>query len=99
MHVGHIRSTGIGDALQRIFRLIGHPVISDNHIGDWGAQFGMLLLGWKTLLDHAALERNPIAEMDRIYKIISPQCKAGDPTYNPATHQAAMGELVKLQAG
>jgi arginyl-tRNA synthetase len=99
MHVGHIRSTGIGDALQRIFRLVGHRVISDNHIGDWGTQFGMLLLGWKTLLDRAALERNPIAEMDRIYKIISPQCKAGDPAYNPATHQAAMGELVKLQAG
>jgi arginyl-tRNA synthetase len=99
MHVGHIRSTGIGDALQRIFRLAGHHVISDNHIGDWGTQFGMLLLGWKTLLDRAALERNPIAEMDRIYKIISPQCKAGDPGYNPATHQAAMGELVKLQAG
>jgi arginyl-tRNA synthetase len=99
MHVGHIRSTGIGDALQRIFRLAGHPVISDNHIGDWGTQFGMLLLGWKTLLDRPALERDPIGEMDRIYKIISPQCKAGDPGYNPAIHQAAMGELVKLQAG
>jgi arginyl-tRNA synthetase len=99
MHVGHIRSTGIGDALQRIFRLMGHHVISDNHIGDWGTQFGMLLLGWKTLLDKSALERDPIAEMDRIYKIISPQCKAGDPAYNPSTHQAAQSELVKLQSG
>jgi len=99
MHVGHIRSTGIGDALQRIFRLLGHRVISDNHIGDWGTQFGMLLLGWKTLLDRSALERNPIAEMERIYKIISPQCKAGDPAYNSAMHQAAQSELVKLQSG
>ncbi len=99
MHVGHIRSTGIGDALQRIFRLMGHRVISDNHIGDWGTQFGMLLLGWKTLLDRAALDRGPIAEMDRIYRIISPQCDPEKPTYNQATHQAAMGELVKLQSG
>jgi mannitol/fructose-specific phosphotransferase system IIA component (Ntr-type) len=47
MHVGHIRSTGIGDALQRTLRLLGHHVISDNHIGDWGTQFGMLIIGWK----------------------------------------------------
>ena len=99
MHVGHIRSTGIGDALQRIFRLMGHRVISDNHIGDWGTQFGMLLLGWKTLLDRAALERDPIAEMDRIYRIISPQCDPEKTSYNQATHQSAMGELVKLQGG
>ena len=99
MHVGHIRSTGIGDALQRIFRLIGHRVISDNHIGDWGTQFGMLLLGWKTSLDQAALERDPIAELDRIYRIISPQCDADKPAYNPETHRAAMAELVKLQGG
>jgi arginyl-tRNA synthetase len=99
MHVGHIRSTGIGDALQRIFRLMGHDVISDNHIGDWGTQFGMLLLGWKTLLNRAALDRDPITEMDRIYKIISPQCNPDKPEYNPATHQAAMRELVQLQAG
>ncbi len=99
MHVGHIRSTGIGDALQRVFRLLGHPVISDNHIGDWGTQFGMLLLGWKSLLDKTALEREPIAEMDRIYLVISPQCAADKPTYVPTTHKAAQRELVKLQQG
>ncbi len=98
MHVGHIRSTGIGDALQRIFRLLDHRVISDNHIGDWGTQFGMLLLGWKTLLDRAALDSGPIAEMDRIYQIISPQCETGNPlTTRPRTSRH--GELVKLQAG
>ena len=99
MHVGHIRSTSIGDALQRIFRVRANHVISDNHIGDWGTQFGMLLLGWKTLLDRAALDREPVAEMDRIYKIISPQCDETKPAYNPATHQAAQRELVKLQSG
>ena len=56
MHVGHIRSTILGDSLARTLRLLGHRVITDNHIGDWGTQFGMLLLGWKSHLDRAALE-------------------------------------------
>ena len=41
MHVGHIRSTILGDTLARVLRLLGHMVITDNHIGDWGTQFGM----------------------------------------------------------
>jgi arginyl-tRNA synthetase len=94
MHVGHIRSTGIGDALQRIFRLIGHRVISDNHIGDWGTQFGKLLLGWKQILDRPALEKDAIAELERLYKIINAECDA-----NPARLEEAKQELVKLQAG
>ena len=94
MHVGHIRSTGIGDALQRTLRLLGHRVISDNHIGDWGTQFGKLLLGWKQILDCAALERDVIAELERLYKIINAECDA-----NPARLEEAKAELVKLQAG
>src|SRR6267378_789821 len=46
MHVGHIRSTFLGDSIARILRLLGHRVITDNHLGDWGTRFGMLLLGW-----------------------------------------------------
>ena len=94
MHVGHIRSTGIGDALQRSLRLIGHRVISDNHIGDWGTQFGKLLLGWKQILDRPALERDAIAELERLYKIINAECDA-----SPARLEVAKSELVKLQAG
>jgi arginyl-tRNA synthetase len=94
MHVGHIRSTGIGDSLQRVLRLLGHKVISDNHIGDWGTQFGKLLLGWKQILDRAALERDAIAELERLYKIINTECDA-----NPARLEEAKQELVKLQAG
>jgi len=94
MHVGHIRSTGIGDALQRSLRLLGHRVISDNHIGDWGTQFGKLLLGWKQILDRPALERDAIAELERLYKIINAECDA-----NPARLEEAKSELVKLQAG
>ena len=94
MHVGHIRSTGIGDALQRTLRLLGHRVITDNHIGDWGTQFGKLLLGWKQILDRPALERDAIAELERLYKVINAECDA-----NPARLEAAKAELVKLQAG
>lgn len=94
MHVGHIRSTGIGDALQRILRLLGHRVITDNHIGDWGTQFGKLLLGWKQVLDRAALERDAIAELERLYKVINAECDA-----NSARLEEAKQELVKLQAG
>ena len=94
MHVGHIRSTGIGDALQRTLRLLGHRVISDNHIGDWGTQFGKLLLGWKKILDPAALELDAIAELERLYKVVNAECDA-----NPLRLEEAKSELVKLQSG
>src|SRR5947207_456392 len=68
MHVGHIRSTALGDALARIATFLGHDVIRDNHIGDWGTQFGMVIWGWKNLLDRQALQRDPLAEIVRIYK-------------------------------
>ena len=55
MHVGHIRSTILGDALARIARFAGHEVVTDNHLGDWGTQFGKVLYGWKHLLDRGAL--------------------------------------------
>jgi arginyl-tRNA synthetase len=94
MHVGHIRSTGIGDALQRTMRLLNHRVITDNHIGDWGTQFGKLLLGWKQILNRAELERDAIAELERLYKVINAECDA-----NPLRLEEAKAELVKLQAG
>jgi arginyl-tRNA synthetase len=94
MHIGHIRSTILGAALARIATFIGHDVVRDNHIGDWGTQFGMLLLGWKTELNRAALEADPISEMERLYKLISARCKE-----DAATLDRARNELVKLQAG
>src|SRR5258705_250331 len=63
MHVGHIRSTALGDALARVAKFLGHEVIRDNHIGDWGTQFGMVIWGWRNLLDHPALQRDPLAEI------------------------------------
>src|SRR5437762_12052270 len=94
MHVGHIRSTVLGDALARIASFLGHDVIRDNHIGDWGTQFGMVIYGWKNLLDRAALERDPIAELVRIYKETNEKA-----TTDPKVREAAREELVKLQAG
>lgn len=99
MHIGHIRSTILGDALARIAAFVGHEVVRDNHIGDWGTQFGMLLLGWKSELDRAALEADPIGEMERIYKLISPKCDEKKPEFDATVRTAARQELVKLQAG
>ena len=70
MHVGHIRSTMIGNALVRILRFYGHKVISDNHIGDWGTQFGMILYGYKHFLDRAAYESKPVDELARLYRLV-----------------------------
>lgn len=94
MHVGHIRSTILGDCLARLFRLLGHKVITDNHIGDWGTQFGMLLVGWKKHVDQAALAADPIAELERVYKLVNELCKADE-----AVREEARDELVKLQGG
>ncbi|HYF36922.1 MAG TPA: arginine--tRNA ligase [Prosthecobacter sp.] len=94
MHVGHIRSTFIGDSLARLARFVGHDVITDNHIGDWGTQFGMILHGWKTILDFTALDKEPIQELVRVYKAVNAQTKA-----DPAVLDTCRHELVKLQQG
>ncbi len=90
MHVGHIRSTILGDTLARVLRMMGHRVVTDNHIGDWGTQFGMLLLGWKTELNEEALKQDPIAELERLYKVINA---------DESRRNEARAELVKLQSG
>jgi arginyl-tRNA synthetase len=93
MHVGHIRSTIIGDSLARIARFLGFNVIADNHIGDWGTQFGMIIYGWNHFLDEAALAANPIPELVRIYRVVNSQKE------DPGILDACKAELVKLQAG
>jgi arginyl-tRNA synthetase len=94
LHVGHIRSTCLGDALARIFRRLGHQVITDNHIGDWGTQFGMLILGWKSLLDPAQLQADPLGQMETVYKSINQRCD-----HDPSVRDQARAELVRLQSG
>jgi arginyl-tRNA synthetase len=94
MHVGHIRSTVLGDALARIAQFLGHEVIRDNHIGDWGTQFGMVIYGWKNLLDRQSLKRDPIAELVRVYKETNERS-----TKDPSVREACRQELVKMQSG
>lgn len=94
MHVGHIRSLFLGDALARIAQFLGHDVIRDNHLGDWGTQFGMVIWGWKNLLNRTALERDPLEELVRIYKETNEKATA-----DPQVREAVRQELVKLQAG
>ena len=67
MHIGHIRSTVIGNALDRLHRFQGYNVISDNHLGDWGTQFGLMIVGFKEFVNKKALEESPIDELERIY--------------------------------
>jgi len=71
MHVGHIRSTLIGAALYRLFQFVGHRVQSDNHIGDWGTQFGMIIYGYKHFLDPEAYLRDPVTELSRLYRQVN----------------------------
>ena len=71
MHVGHIRSTVIGDALYRTLSFLGHKVISDNHLGDWGTQFGMIIYGYKHFVDEPAFRANPVPELSRLYRLVS----------------------------
>lgn len=94
MHVGHIRSTIIGDCLTRVARFLGHEVITDNHIGDWGTQFGMILWGWKHLLDEEALEKDPISELLRIYRDVNAKTKEDE-----ELRETCKNELVRLQSG
>lgn len=69
LHVGHIRSTMIGNALARVHRFLGHDVIADNHLGDWGTQFGMIIYGFRNFLDRAAYEADPVNELARLYRL------------------------------
>ena len=70
MHVGHIRSTVIGDAISKILRFVGHNVVTDNHVGDWGTQFGMIIYGYKHFVDKAKYNSVPIQELSGTYKLV-----------------------------
>jgi len=94
MHVGHIRSTILGASLAEVLRLLGHRVITDNHLGDWGTQFGKLIVGWKRHLNPAALQQDPIAEMARLYKTVNTACES-----DSALLEESRQELVNLQRG
>jgi arginyl-tRNA synthetase len=94
MHIGHIRSTVIGNALDRLYRALGYNVIADNHLGDWGTQFGLIILGYREFADAEALKTAPVEELERIY-VKSYNLSKADETWR----DRAKAELVKLQGG
>jgi arginyl-tRNA synthetase len=103
MHVGHLRSTIIGDALARLLRFLGHRVITDNHLGDWGTQFGILLYGYKHFLDKEAFEKNPVRELARLYVHVRGLFRQADDedaedAADPV-QEACRQETAKLHAG
>src|SRR5262249_23007814 len=105
LHVGHLRSTIIGDALTRILRFLGHRVITDNHLGDWGTQFGMLIYGYRHFLDRAAYAADPLRELARVYvevRRLSPDedddDKGDDTKTTDPVKQAYREETAKLHA-
>ncbi len=103
LHVGHLRSTIIGEALARILRFMGHQVIADNHLGDWGTQFGILLYGYKNHLNEQVFAEDPVRELARLYVDVRKMFrKASDEDEGAADDPIASAcrqETAKLHAG
>lgn len=94
MHIGHLRSTIIGDSVKRLCNFLGYHTVADNHIGDWGTQFGKLIVGYHNWLDKDAYEKNPIEELERVYVEFTKQSEE-----HPELEDIAREELKKLQDG
>jgi len=100
MHVGHLRSTIIGDVLARVVEELGNPVVRQNHLGDWGLPMAMVI--WKAGPEIAAIEQRKgnlageltLARLEELYKGVSAECKD-----NPTTAAACADCLVRLQNG
>ena len=94
MHIGHIRSTVIGNAIDRIYRALGYSVIADNHLGDWGTQFGILIKGYRECLTQAERDNLAVATLEKCYVESSTRAKNDE-----AWKTSCREELVKLQQG
>ncbi len=94
MHIGHLRSTIIGDSIKKIYEEIGFKVLGDNHIGDWGTQFGKLIVAYNRWLDREAYEKDAIEELERLYVLFSTESKK-----DPSLEEEAREELRKVQIG
>ena len=94
MHVGHLRSTVIGDALVRMFEFVGHQVIRENHIGDWGTPFGMLIEHLIDLGEDEAAEHLSLGDLDGFYKEARAKFDASDDF-----KERARARVVALQSG
>ena len=95
MHIGHIRSTVIGCAIDRIFRSLGYEVIADNHLGDWGTQFGILIKGYRECLSDDERNNLTVANLEKCYVLSAAKAKEEDGVWK----EDCKRELVKLQQG
>ena len=95
MHIGHIRSTVIGNALDRLYRALGYDVVADNHLGDWGTQFGILIKGYRELLTEDERAHLSVANLEKCYVLSAAKAKEADGAWK----EACKAELVKLQQG
>ncbi|MCQ2394203.1 MAG: arginine--tRNA ligase [Kiritimatiellae bacterium] len=95
MHIGHIRSTVIGNAIDRIYRALGYEVIADNHLGDWGTQFGILIKGYRECLTQEERDNLTVANLEKCYVLSAAKAKEEDGVWK----DACRAELVKLQQG
>ncbi len=95
MHIGHIRSTVIGDAIKRLFLALGYTVIADNHLGDWGTQFGILIKGYRELLTQEERDNLTVAALEKCYVLSAAKAKEADGVWK----EDCKRELVLLQQG
>jgi arginyl-tRNA synthetase len=94
MHVGHLRTTVVGDAVVRVLEYLGHTVVRANHLGDWGTQFGMLIEYLLAVGEQAALEQLAAGEINAFYQAAQARFEA-----DPAFADAARRRVVALQGG
>lgn len=92
--IGHLRSTVIGDSLAKIFEKLGYKAVKINHLGDWGKQFGMLIVAYKKWGDEEAVRANPIDELLQLYVRINEEVKS-----QPQLDEEARDWFRKLEAG
>jgi len=94
MHVGHLRSTIIGDALANIFEFAGYKVVRWNYLGDWGTQFGKLITAYKKWGDDKKIEKDPVNELNNLYVRFHEEVEN-----NPGLNDEAREEFKKLEDG
>ena len=94
MHVGHLRTTVIGDALANIHEALGYKVIRWNYLGDWGTQFGKLIVAYKLWGDRAKVTKAPIQTLQALYVHFHEEAKR-----SPALEDEARAEFKKLEEG
>ncbi|NTZ18682.1 arginine--tRNA ligase [Paenibacillus sp. JMULE4] len=93
-HIGHLRSTVIGNALYRIFKFMGYNSVGVNHLGDWGTQFGKLIVAYKLWGNREAVEADGIGELQRLYVKFHDEADI-----HPELEDEARGWFVKLEQG